>query len=139
MLPVFSGFIQITSATETFHVTYLGVASALKDIPLVDTSNVFFGVDLPVITDPAGDFITNATNFTFVGQDVPGLLMRLNFGTPLLTIDLVDANENIPTTLNKRDSLGFPQPAAGSFGAIKTLGNLAEVTFLFRNTDENVS
>jgi hypothetical protein len=139
LLPVYSGFVQIESATETLHVTYLGVAAALEDATQVDTTNVFFGVDLPVITDPAGDFITNATNFTFIGQNVFGLLMRLDFGTPLLRIDLVDANENVPTTLNKRASFGFPQPAAGTSGQVKIVGTLVEDTFVGRNSDENVS
>ncbi|EKM54703.1 uncharacterized protein PHACADRAFT_258717 [Phanerochaete carnosa HHB-10118-sp] len=138
ILPVFSGFIQIVSANETFHVTYLGVAASLKDVQVVDDTNVFFGIDLPVLTDPAGDLLTNATNFTFVGEDVPQLLVRLDFGTPLLRADLVDPNENIPTTLNKRSTMSFPQDVAGGTSAqIKTIGPLFELDFQPRNTDEN--
>ncbi|GJE92713.1 subtilisin-like protease [Phanerochaete sordida] len=140
LLPVFSGFIQVESATETFHVTYLGVASALKDAQVVDDTDAFFGVNLPVLTDPAGDFLTNATNFTFVGEDVPSLLMRLAFGTAQLRADLVDPSEKIATTLNKRgapEELSFPSAAAGSAAAIKTVGSLFELDFQPRNTDEN--
>lgn len=133
VLPVFSGFIQVESATETLHVTYLGVAAALKDARVVDDTDVFFGVDLPVLTDPAGDFLTNATNFTFVGTDVPQLLMRLAFGTPLLRADLVDPAEKIATTLNKRADAA----KGGSAAAIKTLGSLFEFDFQPRNTDED--
>lgn len=137
ILPVFSGFIQVESATETFHVTYLGVGAALKDAQVVDDTATFFGVNIPIITDPAGDFITNATNFTFVGEDIPELLMRLDFGTPKLLLDLVDPNEKITTTLNqKRDALASP---GGTFSQVKTLGNLAELDFQPRNTDMNVS
>lgn len=131
-MPVFSGFIQVESATETFHVTYLGVAAALNDAQVVDDTDVFFGVNIPVLTDTAGDFLLNATNFTFVGDDVPELLMRLDFGTPLMLIDLVDPKETITTTLNQRDS-------QSSFSSIKTIGNLAEFDFQPRNTDVDVS
>ena len=132
ILPVFSGFVQVESPTETFHVTYLGVAAALKNAQVVDTTDTFFGVNIPVITDPAGDFFTNATNFTFVGDNIPELLMRLDFGTPLLLVDLVDPKEKIATTLNQRE-------AQSSFSAIKTIGNLVELDFLSRNSDQNVS
>ena len=136
ILPVFSGFVQVESATETFHVTYLGVGAALKDAQVVDNTNTFLGVDLPVLTDPAGTFFTNATNFTFVGDDVPQLLVRLDFGTPLLRADLVDPNEKIPTTLNKRSGMSFPQDiTSGTFAQIKTVGTIFELDFQPRNTD----
>ncbi|KIP04605.1 hypothetical protein PHLGIDRAFT_492880 [Phlebiopsis gigantea 11061_1 CR5-6] len=130
VLPVFSGFIQVESATETLHVTYLGVAASLKNAETVDTTDVFFGVPLPVITDLAGNFFTDPHNFTFEGNDVPQLLMRLDFGTPLLLVDLVDPKEKIATTLNKRDT-------QSSFSAIKTLGNIVEFDFIPRNSDED--
>lgn len=136
VLPVFSGFIQITSPSDTFHVTYLGLAASLKNAQVVDTTNSFFGVNLPVITNPAGDFITNATNFTFVGQDFPELLMRLDFGTAILKVDLVDPNIKITTTLNQRDTAASPK--GGSASQVKTIGPLLEADFQPRNSDEDV-
>ena len=138
ILPVFSGFIQIESATETFHVTYLGLGASLKDAQVVDNTDTFFGVDLPVLTNPAGTFLTNATNFTFVDEDVPQLLMRLDFGTPLLRVDLVDPNEKIATTLNKRGTSSFLQDGkSGTFAQIKTVGTLFELDYQPRNTGAN--
>ncbi|KAI0088133.1 subtilisin-like protease [Irpex rosettiformis] len=135
-LPVFSGFFQVANANESFHVTYLGLAASLKDAQVVDSSNTFFGVNLPVITNPQGDFITQPTTFTFVGQDFPELLMRLDFGTPKLLLDLVDPNENIPTTLNQ-PSTSKDQASGNSTTPIKTIGSLFEADFLPRNTDQD--
>jgi hypothetical protein len=136
ILPVYSGFIQVASGNDTFHVSYLGVAASLKNASIVDTSDRFFGVNLPVLTDPQGDFITGPQNFTFVGEDVPELLMRLNFGTPKLLLDLVDATSNISTTLNDKHGSSSSKAAPGK---IPIIGNLLEADFLPRNTDEDVS
>lgn len=140
VLPVFSGFIQLANGNERLHVTYLGVAAALRNAAVVDTTDAFFGTPLPVITNPAGDFLTNNTNFTFVGEDFPELLMRLDFGTPMLRADLVDPTEKITTTLNqKRGLFTFPhRPSGGTFAQVKTLGSLFEFDFLSRNSDVDV-
>ncbi|KAI0633256.1 subtilisin-like protease [Trametes polyzona] len=147
--PVFSGFIEIANAEESFHVTYLGAAGALKDVQVVDNTDVFFGVDLPVITDSAGNFLTNATNFTFVGDDFPSVLVRLAFGTPKMLFDLVEPDIKIKTTLNKRDEdsttpvagravFSFPNAAkSGTFAQVRTLGSLFEADFQPRNSDVN--
>lgn len=149
--PVFSGFIEIANAQESYQVSYLGLAGSLKDVQVVDDTDVFFGVNLPVLTDAAGNFLTNTTNFTFVGDDVPGVLMRLAFGSPKVLFDLVDSNVNITTTLNKRAEdasvpvaarsvFNFPNPAhPGTFTQVQTLGSLFEADFQPRNSDVDVS
>ncbi|KAI0358577.1 subtilisin-like protease [Trametes cingulata] len=146
--PVFSGFIEIANAEESFQVTYLGLAGALKDVQVVDDTDVFFGVNLPVLTDAAGNFLTGPTNFTFVGDDAPTVLMRLAFGSPKVLFDLVDPNINITTTLNKRSDsevpvadrsiFSFPNAAkSGTFAQVHTLGSLFEADFQPRNSDED--
>lgn len=152
--PVFSGFIEIANAQESYQVSYLGLAGSLKDVQVVDDTDVFFGVNLPVLTDAAGNFITNATNFTFVGDDAPGILMRLAFGSPKVLFDLVDPNIKITTTLNKREEeareasvpvaarsvFSFPNAAkSGTFAQVHTLGSLFEADFQPRNSDVDVS
>lgn len=143
VLPIFSGFIEISNADESFHVSYIGAAASLKEVPAVDTSDVFFGVNLPALGSSDGNFVLDARNFTFVGDDFPTLVMRLNFGTPLLLIDFVDANAPINTTLNKRSReplITFPHAAkTGTFAQVPIVGNLAEFDFLPRNSDVNVS
>lgn len=139
ILPVFSGFIQIANPTESFHVTYLGVGAALKDAQVVDTTDVFFGVDLPALVDGEGNFLSGPQNFTFVGDDEPSLIVRLDFGTPILRVDLVDPNIKLATTLNQRSMFTFPQAVkGGSFSQVKTIGSLIELDFIPRNSDQNV-
>ena len=71
ILPVLSGFVQVESPTKTFHVTYLGVAAALKNAQVVDTTDTFFGVNIPVITDPAGGLESIIFDLTISIQDDP--------------------------------------------------------------------
>ncbi|KAI0663397.1 subtilisin-like protease [Cubamyces menziesii] len=146
--PVFSGFIEISNAEESYQVSYLGLAGALKDVQVVDDTDVFFGVNLPVLTDAAGNFITNTTNFTFVGDDAPTVLLRLTFGTPKLLFDLVEPDIKLKTTLNQRSDdlkpvadrevFSFPNVAkSGTFAQVRTLGSLFEADFQPRNSDED--
>ncbi|EMD33648.1 hypothetical protein CERSUDRAFT_159874 [Gelatoporia subvermispora B] len=145
VLPIFSGFIEIASTTESYQVTYLGLAASLINAQVVDTSDVFFGVDLPVIIDASGNFQNTTTNYTFVGADFPSLLLRLTFGTPELRIDLVDADINFKPTIPTRDidtrhvfereTFSFPQASGGSFAQVKIAGPLFEADFLPRNSD----
>lgn len=153
-LPVFSGFLEIANADESYHVTYLGAAAALKDVSVVDNTDTFFGVDLPALVDGTGNFFTDPTNFTFVSSDFPQLVSRLNFGTAKVRFDLVDPSIKITTTLNKRDNeaalhveaeepyvfkrqlFSFPHgPKGGSFAQVKTLGALFEADYQPRNSE----
>lgn len=74
--PVFSGFIEIASASESFHVSYIGLAAALKDKQVVDDTDEFFGVTIPLIMDTAGDVQEGPENYTFTADDFPTLLFR---------------------------------------------------------------
>ena len=75
--PVYSGFIQLQSGTEQYHVTYLGVAAALKDKQVLDNTSEFFGVPLPTLLDSTGNVQNGSTNYTFIGDDFPTFLVRL--------------------------------------------------------------
>ena len=76
--PVFSGFINIASATagESVQVSYLGLVGSLKDKQVVDNTDGYFGIKLPALLNNAGDAQVNTTNYTFVGADFPTLLFR---------------------------------------------------------------
>lgn len=140
-LPVYSGFIQVKSATETLKVSYLGVAASLKDAQVVDNTDAFFGVETPVLIDALGDIIESPQNFTFVGIDFPSLVFRLTFGTPALKIDLVSPNVKVATNLRKRRGSfswwwpGLARPK-GSFAKIPTIGPLDEFDFIPRDSDD---
>ena len=138
-LPVFSGFIQVANPTESLHVTYLGLAASLKNAQVVDSSDIFFGVPLPIIVDGDGDFVTADRNFSFVGADVPTILTRLDFGTRIFRADLVSKDLKLQGTLNQRGLFSFPGRPGGSFARVKTIGPLFEFDFIPRNSDVNVS
>ena len=72
--PVFSGFLEIASGSESVHVSYLGLAASLKDKQVLDNSDTIFGVKIPAILDSTGDVQANATNYTFSGDNFPTLL-----------------------------------------------------------------
>jgi hypothetical protein len=74
--PVYSGFIQLTSGTERLHVSYLGVAAALKNKQVLDNTDEFFGVPLPALLNAQGDLQDTPTNYTFVNGDFPAVLSR---------------------------------------------------------------
>ncbi|RDB16703.1 Minor extracellular protease vpr [Hypsizygus marmoreus] len=142
--PVFSGFIQITSGSESLHVTYLGLGASLKNKQVVDNTDFFFGVPIPAILDSIGDIQEAPTNYTFTGGDFPTLLFRLVFGTPTFRVDVVDPNIKLVGTLNSRAErhggpfFTFPRPHnGGSFAQVKVVGPLAEFNFVPRNNEDD--
>lgn len=74
--PLYSGFIEISSPHETLKVTYLGVASSLKDKTILDASDAFFGVKLPAFLDATGQPQSTDSEYTLAGSDVPSVLYR---------------------------------------------------------------
>ncbi|KAF7361610.1 Subtilisin-like protease [Mycena venus] len=143
-LPVYSGFIHVTSPAETLKVTYLGVAASLKAASVLDVTDKFFGISLPAVINANGRPQNGPTNYTFVGQDFPFLLLRLAFGTSLLRIDLVDKDIRLaPTVLSKRSPSPFTwwwsQSTAGTFGKIKTIGPLGDLEYQPRSTNDPFS
>ncbi|KAF8800231.1 subtilisin-like protease [Phlegmacium glaucopus] len=118
--PVYSGFIEITSGSETVHVSYLGLLGNLRDKQVIDTTDVALGFTLPTILNATQSPQVDPTNYTFVGTDFPSLVYRLVFGSPAVDIDLVEA----ATTTSISGS---------SFAGIKVLGSLNSSTFIPRN------
>ncbi|KAJ7817766.1 subtilisin-like protease [Mycena olivaceomarginata] len=132
--PVYSGFIFVTSGTESVHATYLGVAASLKNAHTVDNTDEIFGVDLPVLLDSQGNVQDGPVNYTFVGEDAPTVLWRQAFGTPLLLLDLVSSDIQFTGTLNKRALISFTSPHnGGTFAKIPTVGPILQVPWLGRN------
>jgi hypothetical protein len=102
--PVFSGFIKASGDdNSSLHSTYLGAAAPLKDMKILDNTDFYFGVKLPLVIDKDGNPINGSTTYTMTGTDTPFVVYRLVAGTPLLRIDLIDAKSNV--TSNQRRSL----------------------------------
>ncbi|KAJ7902169.1 subtilisin-like protease [Mycena olivaceomarginata] len=120
--PVYSGFIFVTSGTESVHATYLGVAALLKNAHSVDDTDEIFGVDLPALLDSQGNVQDGPVNYTFA------------FGTPLLLLDLVSSDIQFTGTLNKRAPISFTSPHnGGTFAKVPTVGPILQVPWLGRN------
>ena len=73
--PIYSGFIQITSETESLRVSYAGLAASIKDKQVIDTTNAFFGFNTPAIVNTTGEPGVN-TSYTLKGDDQPIILFR---------------------------------------------------------------
>ncbi|KAM5533180.1 hypothetical protein V8D89_013136, partial [Ganoderma adspersum] len=95
--------LEIANDQESYHVTYLGLAAALKDTHVVDNTDTFFGVQIPAIFDANSNVVNTTQNFTFQGTDFPSIMSRLNFGTPLLRFDLVQPDIKLTTSLSRRE------------------------------------
>ncbi|KAK0213189.1 pyrolysin [Desarmillaria ectypa] len=134
-LPVFSGFINVVGADETLHVTYLGAAASLKDRTVIDNTDSYFGVTLPVILGGAGNVQTKPTNYTLVGGDFPTAVFRMAFGSPALSFDLVDKDTSIENPVSRRGLLSFNGLFEPAEKTVQTIGSLAEVAYAPRNSD----
>ncbi|KAI0040635.1 subtilisin-like protease [Auriscalpium vulgare] len=147
VFPVHSGFITITSPTETTHVSYLGLKGSLKDAQVIDNTATLFPVAPPFILNATGDVQDAPTNYTFVGDDVPSWLVRLAFGTPLLRFDLVKPDIKFTPTLGHRaleertpvvdrSWYSFPHGKANTFGQVSIVGPLFEFDYLPRDAED---
>ncbi|KAJ6594234.1 subtilisin-like protease [Mycena capillaripes] len=134
--PVYSGFIFVTSGTESVHATYLGLTASLKNAQVVDNTDVIFGFDLPALLDSQGNVQDGPVTYTFVGDDAPTVLWRQSFGTPLFRLDLVSPNISFTGTLNSRAPISFANPHnGGTFAKVPILGSLLEIPFLSRSDE----
>jgi len=76
--PVFSGFIEVAgpSAADSYHVSYIGLGASLKDKQVLDNTDQFFGVKIPMLLNSTGDVQLGPTNYTFAQDDVPTIAWR---------------------------------------------------------------
>ena len=147
--PVYSGFISISSTLgETFSIPYMGVAANMKDMAILDRSNVFFGAPVPVFLSANGTVPPSGASYTLVGSDYPAVLYRRAAGTPSLLADLVGPDTVVPgviqaRSLSKRGLLwswlrGFfggtsPPPSTGTFFNVPVIGPIQNRPFLPRH------
>lgn len=73
--PIYSGFIEVNSASESLHAVYLGMVGDLKTMQVLDNTTHSFGIPIPAIM--ANNKVqAQPTNYTFNGTDNPYLLFR---------------------------------------------------------------
>jgi hypothetical protein len=147
--PIYSGFITISSSLgETFSIPYMGVGANMKDMAILDKSNSFFGVTLPILLNASGSVATPGSTYTLVGSDFPAVLYRRAAGTPSLVADLVSPNTTVPgavqaRSLSKRGQLwdwlrgifggGNPPISSNTFFMVPTVGPVQNRPFLPRH------
>ncbi|KEP44960.1 minor extracellular protease vpr protein, partial [Rhizoctonia solani 123E] len=166
--PVYSGYIKATgSDNTTLQSTYIGVAAALKDAKVLDDTDAYFGVKLPLLMDGEGEPVPSNGSiiYTMQGNSTPLVIYRLVQGTPLLRLDLIDSKTNTSTnhpqsseelsprsevsvgdysTLHKRSMRDWLMPdtsqaSGGPLFGIQTLGVLYQEDYLPRNSASNSS
>nr|XP_019010811.1 peptidase [Kwoniella pini CBS 10737]OCF49592.1 peptidase [Kwoniella pini CBS 10737] len=99
--PIYSGFIEISGGANNVRVPYLGVASKMKDMPVLDPTPYYLGINTPTILDATGNVQSSSgQSYNFQNGSYPTVIYRLVGGTPLLLIDLIDSNANIGFTPN---------------------------------------
>ncbi|WVQ82219.1 hypothetical protein IAT38_004347 [Cryptococcus sp. DSM 104549] len=118
--PIYSGFIQIAGGANTVQVPYLGVAAKMRNMPIIDPTPYYLGINSPTILDEEGDVQSGPATYTFSNTSYPTVLYRLVGGSPYVLIDLVDAATNLTFTPNytsrKRD---LPSSPAVEIAAMK--------------------
>ncbi|KAG8743915.1 hypothetical protein FRC12_014922, partial [Ceratobasidium sp. 428] len=156
--PVYSGYIKAKGSDgSSLQSTYLGVAASLKDAKVLDNTDAYFGVKLPLVTDKDGNPISGPTTYTLNGTDTPLVLYRLVMGTPLFQVDLIDSKSNVTTnqrrsveTLGELDSHALPHSTinkrsiwdwlfpwkngnGGTFAQVKIIGTIYREDYISRN------
>ena len=149
--PIYSGFITVTGSNgEVFSIPYQGVASNMKDMKIIDTSNTTFGINLPVIIDKNMVPHTEDKNWTLTGTDFPFLLYRLAAGTPSFIVDLVDKETNVKSAVHTKRALldwlfgnwfGFDTwwRKKSTFAKVPVIGTLNTRPYTYRHEATGVS
>lgn len=151
--PIYSGYITICSSLgETFSIPYMGTSSRMRDMPVLDQSDVFFEAQIPIMLTGNGYPADAGTSFTLVGSDYPAILYRRAAGSPSILADLVSPNTTVPgavqaRSLSKRGTLwnwlkGIfgnrnNQPTPGTFANVRTVGPIQNVPYSPRHEMED--
>ncbi|KAG9050740.1 hypothetical protein FS837_002684 [Tulasnella sp. UAMH 9824] len=94
--PIYSGFLEIASATSSVHVAYMGVAGKMKDMKILDRTPNSSGVAGPYLVDADGNIKTGLAIYRWEkDNDFPRVVSRILAGTPFLRIDLVSATAKL--------------------------------------------
>jgi hypothetical protein len=100
-LPIYSGFIEVKNEAETLNVPYLGVARRMKENPIFDSTDKYFGpgfkLPLAVNYDTLGPS-EPGTVYNFQGFNYPSLYYRFVGGSRVVYIDLVAGNSSLGIT-----------------------------------------
>ncbi|KAJ8696129.1 hypothetical protein PTI98_006019 [Pleurotus ostreatus] len=134
-LPVYSGFINIASKTESLRVTYLGAAGSLKKKAILDNTDAYFEQKLPLVLTPGGEVQSEPKSYTMKDLDSPSLVYRLTFGSPAIKVDLVQKDASIKPTLTKRGWFSWLFDWGSDVDDLPIIGPLQELGYVPRNSE----
>ncbi|GAA6022877.1 hypothetical protein JCM11491_007028 [Sporobolomyces phaffii] len=106
--PFYSGWVKVNaqSTNESYSIPFFGLGAKMIDMPVLDTTDVALGVNLPFIA--TGEDIATGPA-TYSTSDPPTVYFRLAAGTRHLAVDLVDAdleyNATVPAVMNPAQRL----------------------------------
>lgn len=118
-LPFYSGFIHLdpqASGYSAANIAYGGFKADTSKTQILDNTPDLFGVNLPVLVAADGDTFIEADNTSYSLGDVsnwPQFVYRLNYGTPYIQLDIVNATIDLQTTYNVDGSVNTKGAAAG--------------------------
>jgi hypothetical protein len=95
-LPIYSGFIQINGGNVPVRVSYQGVTARMRDLPVFEGSSRYYGFQTPALIAGTGtDRSLVDQKYTFREADHPSVLWRLLMGTAFLSVDLIEADQQL--------------------------------------------
>ncbi|SAM82264.1 uncharacterized protein UBRO_04747 [Ustilago bromivora] len=119
-LPFYSGLIHLEPQSSHYsaaNIAYGGFKADTSKTQILDNTSELFDVALPVLTSADGNTFIDNDNTTYSLSNVnawPQLVYRLNYGTPYLQIDVVNATTDIQPTYNVDGSFNTKTSAAAN-------------------------
>lgn len=74
--PLYSGFIEAKSKTDSVHVAYIGLGASLREKALLDDDKDFFNATLPLMLNATDEPQIEPTNYTYVKEDFYKIAFR---------------------------------------------------------------
>ncbi|CBQ73425.1 related to subtilisin-like serine protease [Sporisorium reilianum SRZ2] len=118
-LPFYSGFVHLepqSSDYSAINIAYGGYKADTSKTQILDNTAELFGVGLPVLLSADGETFIESDNTSYSLSNVaawPQFVYRLNYGTPYLQIDVVNATTDFVPTYNVDGSLNTKATVAG--------------------------
>ncbi|KAJ1026914.1 hypothetical protein NDA16_002207 [Ustilago loliicola] len=119
-LPFYSGFIHLEPQSSDYsavNIAYGGFKADTSKTQILDNTAELFDVGLPVLASADGNTYIENDNTTYSLSNVdnwPQFVYRLNYGTPYLQIDIVNATTDFQPTYNVDGSVNTKTSAAAN-------------------------
>lgn len=119
-LPFYSGYIHLepqSSGYSAANIAYGGYKADTSQTQILDNTSELFGVGLPVLAAADGNTYIESDNTSYSLKDVaswPQFVYRLNYGTPYLQIDIVNATTDFQPTYNVDGSFNAKTTSAAA-------------------------